>query len=75
MLDNILRPVLLRGKVAMNGLLLFLSILGGLASFGFIGLILGPVVMAAAVSLMGMLKTGKRKLRVSNKELNDGHGN
>ncbi len=65
MLDNILRPLLLRGKVAMNGLLLFLSILGGLASFGFIGLILGPVVMAAAVSLVGMLKSQKPKISVS----------
>ncbi|MEI6563665.1 MAG: AI-2E family transporter [bacterium] len=58
MLDNIFRPLLLQGKTTMNGLLMFLSILGGLAAFGFIGLILGPVVMAATVSLTGMLTEG-----------------
>ena len=55
MLDNILRPVLLRGKAQMNGLLMFLSILGGVAAFGFLGLVLGPVVMAAMQSLTALL--------------------
>lgn len=75
MLDNILRPILLQGKVAMNGLLLFLSILGGIAAFGFVGLILGPVVMAAAVSLMGMLKTEQEDLTEREEKLDDGYDN
>lgn len=75
MLDNILRPVLLRGKAAMNGLLMFLSILGGIVAFGFVGLILGPVVMAAAVSLIGMLKRDQCAQSVKETELNDGYGN
>ena len=73
MLDNILRPILLRGKVAMNGLLMFLSILGGIASFGFIGLILGPVVMAAAVSLLEMLKMEQAGEKVHEEDLTGGH--
>jgi predicted PurR-regulated permease PerM len=75
MLDNILRPILLHGKVAMNGLLLFLSILGGIVAFGFIGLILGPVVMAAAVSLMGMLKLERGSEPEREEELIDGNDN
>jgi predicted PurR-regulated permease PerM len=36
----------------MNGLLIFVSLLGGVAAFGLIGLVLGPVVMATAIGLL-----------------------
>lgn len=72
LLDNLLRPILLRGKAPMNGLLMFLSIVGGIVSFGFIGLILGPVVMAAAISLLGLMKPESGE-RVALEELNDGY--
>ncbi len=51
-LDNALRPALLSGKAAMNGLVVFISMLGGVAAFGFAGLVLGPVVAAAVTSLL-----------------------
>jgi predicted PurR-regulated permease PerM len=35
----------------MNGLLLLISLFGGLAAFGAVGLVVGPVLMAAAVAL------------------------
>lgn len=50
-IDNFLRPILLSGRSEMNGLLLFISLLGGVAAFGAVGLVLGPVLMAAAVGL------------------------
>jgi predicted PurR-regulated permease PerM len=50
-IDNFLRPLLLSGRSEMNGLLLFISLLGGVAAFGAVGLVLGPVLMAAAVGL------------------------
>lgn len=56
MLDNFLRPLMLRGKAPMNGLLTFLGILGGVGAFGLIGLVLGPVILAAALSLLAMIK-------------------
>lgn len=49
--DNVLRPMLLSGQSEMNGLLLLVSLLGGIAAFGAVGLVAGPVVMAAAVAL------------------------
>lgn len=73
LLDNLLRPILLHGKAPMNGLLMFLSILGGIFSFGFIGLILGPVVMAAAISLMGLMKAESGQMVTMEEELNDGY--
>ncbi len=51
-LDNVLRPAMMSGKSAMNGLVAMLSIMGGLAAFGFIGLVLGPVVAAAVITLL-----------------------
>jgi len=51
-MDNVLRPMLVSGKTSMNGLVVFIGILGGVAAFGFVGLVLGPVVAAAAISLL-----------------------
>ncbi|MEN6535907.1 MAG: AI-2E family transporter [Bryobacteraceae bacterium] len=50
--DNILRPVLISGRAQMNGLLIFISLLGGVAAFGFLGVVLGPVLVATFVGLL-----------------------
>jgi predicted PurR-regulated permease PerM len=50
--DNVLRPALLAGRARMNGLLMFISLLGGVAAFGLLGLILGPLVVALATGLL-----------------------
>ena len=52
MADNILRPLLLSGRTTMHGLLVFVSLLGGMAAFGFIGLVVGPVAIAAMGTLL-----------------------
>jgi predicted PurR-regulated permease PerM len=53
--DNVLRPLLLSGQSEMNGLLLFVSMLGGLAAFGTVGVVLGPVLMATAFGVADAL--------------------
>jgi predicted PurR-regulated permease PerM len=50
-IDNVLRPMLLSERSEMNGLVLFVSLLGGLAAFGTVGLVLGPVLMGTAVGV------------------------
>jgi predicted PurR-regulated permease PerM len=50
--DNFLRPLLLSEQVHMNGLLIFLSLLGGVSVFGMLGIVLGPVVVATAQGLL-----------------------
>lgn len=50
--DNVLRPILIAGRSQLNGLLVFVSILGGVQVFGFIGLVLGPLTVATAVGLI-----------------------
>ncbi len=49
--DNVLRPMLLSGASEMNGLMLLISLIGGIAAFGTVGLAAGPALMAAAVAL------------------------
>jgi predicted PurR-regulated permease PerM len=51
-IDNVLRPALLAGRTQMNGLLMFVSLLGGVSVFGLIGLVLGPLVVALATGLL-----------------------
>jgi len=52
MIDNILRPVLLGGRASLNGLLVFISVLGGIAMFGVLGVVLGPIIVATAVGIL-----------------------
>lgn len=51
-IDNILYPILVRGQVRLHTLLVFFSAMGGLAVFGFLGFVLGPVVTTLAVTLI-----------------------
>ena len=65
LIDNFLRPILLAGRTQMNGLLVFISLLGGIAAFGLIGLVLGPVIMATAISFVDAYATERRELTVT----------
>jgi predicted PurR-regulated permease PerM len=53
--DNVLRPVLLSGRTSVNGLIVFLGLLGGVGVFGFVGLVLGPIVLVIASTLLDAL--------------------
>jgi predicted PurR-regulated permease PerM len=50
-IDNFLRPAILSGRAQMNGLLMFISLLGGVSVFGLLGLVLGPLVTAIVSGL------------------------
>jgi predicted PurR-regulated permease PerM len=51
-LDNVVRPILIRKGANLPLLLVFAGVLGGLISFGLIGLFVGPVVLAVAHTLL-----------------------
>jgi predicted PurR-regulated permease PerM len=51
-IDNIIRPAVLSGRARMNGLLMFISLLGGVLTFGLLGLVLGPLVVATVTGLL-----------------------
>jgi predicted PurR-regulated permease PerM len=50
--DNVARPALLSGRAHINGLVIFVSLLGGLSVFGLLGLVLGPVLVVTALGLL-----------------------
>ena len=50
-LDNVLRPILIRRGVQLPLLLIIGGVIGGLISFGVVGLFVGPVVLAATYTL------------------------
>ena len=50
MVDNIVKPMILKGAAQIHTMLGFLSIMGGLLAFGPKGLIVGPVVLSLVLS-------------------------
>jgi predicted PurR-regulated permease PerM len=65
MVDNILRPLLLSGRTSASGLVVFLGILGGASAFGFIGLVLGPIVLVTAGSLLSAFTRTEKPVELS----------
>jgi predicted PurR-regulated permease PerM len=49
--DNFIQPALIRGTTRLPFLAVLIGILGGLKSFGLMGLFLGPVIMAALLTV------------------------
>ena len=51
LLDNVIRPILIRRGVELPLLLIIAGVIGGLISFGVVGLFVGPVILAATYTL------------------------
>jgi len=51
-IDNILKPYLISQGAAMPFVLVLLGVLGGLAAFGFVGVFLGPTLLAVGYSIV-----------------------
>ena len=60
--DNILRPRLIGTRANVHPILVLLGVLGGLSLFGFIGLILGPVMLALLMTFMDIYEEEKAEL-------------
>jgi predicted PurR-regulated permease PerM len=55
-IDNLLMPWLVGKQIRLHTLPVFLSLVGGLIVFGAAGLVLGPVIAAATVAMLDILK-------------------
>jgi predicted PurR-regulated permease PerM len=51
-LDNFLRPILIKKGADLPLLLIFAGVIGGMLSFGLIGIFIGPVVLAVTYTLL-----------------------
>ena len=56
MIDNVLRPLLIEGQVKMHTLLVFFSIMGGIAYAGIVGMIFGPILVSLFLTLLELYK-------------------
>ncbi len=50
--DNVVRPMLISRGSSLPFLLVFLGVLGGVFAFGFVGMFIGPTLLAVAYSLI-----------------------
>ncbi|MGW8272950.1 MAG: AI-2E family transporter, partial [Thermodesulfovibrionales bacterium] len=53
LIDNFIRPVLIKRGADLPLVLIFAGVIGGLLAFGVIGLFIGPVVLAVVWTLLG----------------------
>jgi len=51
-IDNVVRPILISRGADLPFLLVFIGVLGGLLAFGFIGIFIGPTLLALAYALV-----------------------
>ena len=58
LVDNIIRPWMISGRAEMGGLVVFVSVLGGISVFGMLGVVLGPIVVAAGASMLDLYAPG-----------------
>ena len=55
LIDNVLRPLILSGRTSVSGLVIFFGLLGGAAAFGFLGLLIGPIILVTTARLLDEL--------------------
>ena len=56
LIDNVLRPLILSGRTAVSGLVIFFGLLGGAAAFGLLGLLIGPIILVTTARLFDELR-------------------
>lgn len=50
--DNVVRTLVVQGKANIHPLFVFFSIFGGVAAFGFLGIIFGPLALAILLTMI-----------------------
>jgi len=51
-IDEIVRPLLIKGKARVHPMIIFFSIFGGISLMGFWGVIFGPLIVALAFTIL-----------------------
>lgn len=56
LIDNVVKPFLVKEDMEMHGALVFFSLIGGVVAFGAVGLLIGPLVANLFITLTGMYR-------------------
>jgi predicted PurR-regulated permease PerM len=67
--DHLLKPLLMRGAGELHTLVVFLGVFGGLATFGLLGIFIGPMSLAVALMVIRVL----RQLTPEGQRPSEGH--
>jgi predicted PurR-regulated permease PerM len=52
LVDNVVRPLLIRRGMEIHGAVMFFALIGGLAAFGALGLVIGPIAISLMLALI-----------------------
>jgi predicted PurR-regulated permease PerM len=55
-IDNVIKPLIIGGRTKLPTLFLFFGILGGLQAYGFLGIFLGPVLLATIMAFVNIYR-------------------
>ena len=53
-IDNVLRPILVPRQARLDAALMLLAVFGGITMFGFLGIVIGPVLMIVIVTTISV---------------------
>jgi predicted PurR-regulated permease PerM len=54
LVDNLVKPLLIRRGIEIHGAIVFFSLIGGIAAFGPIGLVIGPLAVSLFLAVLRM---------------------
>jgi len=52
MVDNVLKPMIIKGGMEMHGAVVFFALIGGFLAFGLVGLVLGPLSVSLLLAVL-----------------------
>ena len=58
--EHVVRPWAMRGKSELPAIPLLFAVIGGMDAFGFIGLVIGPLVFSLLMSIVDIYKRSFR---------------
>ena len=58
--DNLVKPLLMKDRMEVHGALIFFAMIGGLAMFGAVGLVAGPLILAFFMSVIRLFERDAR---------------
>jgi predicted PurR-regulated permease PerM len=64
-IDNFVKPYIISRNSKLSFIVMFIGVLGGIAAFGFIGVFLGPTLLAVGYSLAHEILTNRRSALAS----------
>jgi predicted PurR-regulated permease PerM len=63
LLDSVLKPLLISGRASISALVVFIGVLGGIAAFGAIGIVAGPVILSLVLALIEFAEEGRAQVQ------------